>query len=68
MTEVNDISDISIINNFKIKIHEYRTSLTEVLFIDEFKRVALTYKSGLMKLLILLLLIQLLIKGYLMVL
>lgn len=45
MTEVNDISDISLIKNFKIKIHEYRTSLTEVLCIDEFKRAALTYKS-----------------------
>lgn len=30
MTKVNGISDISLIKNFKIKIHEYRTSLTEV--------------------------------------
>lgn len=37
VAEVNGISDTSLIKNFKIQIHEYRTPLTEVLCIDEFK-------------------------------
>ena len=37
VAEVNGISDTSLIKKFKIQIHEYRTPLTEVLCIDEFK-------------------------------